>query len=70
MKIKDYKGEELDIILAYGVRNQGNYDFIAPSHHALKEYTQVKNPNITDTEELDDLYHETLRHAVLFNLDD
>ena len=69
-KVLDYKGNEIDNLLAYGVRNGKGYDFVIPTHHALKQYTQENNPDVVDEEELDDLYHETLRHAALFNLDD
>lgn len=70
MLIKDYKGAEHDISLVYGVRKGNSYEFVLPSHHALKQYTQENNPDIVDEEELDDLYHETLRHATLFNVDE
>ena len=77
-KVLDYKGNEIDNLLAYGVRNGNGYDFVVPTHHALKDYAAYLLDNggydlgtdeLSYDERLEQDYDKVLRQAVLFNLD-
>lgn len=77
-KVLDYKGNEIDNLLAYGVRKGKGYDFIIPTHHALKDYAaylldnggyDLDTDELSYDERLEQDYERILRQAVLFNLD-
>ena len=77
-KVLDYKGNEINNLLAYGVRKGKGYDFVIPTHHALKDYDTylLDNSNydfdtseLSYDEQLEQEYEHVLRQTVLFNLD-